>query len=99
MFQKSLRRQRLRQDTSAWTSGGPAKGRSVAAFLGRWRALPLRGPPRGQRFFFFFSRDLFDFVFSKEIRKTDRGGKARRHQITKLSVQPRAQIILDLPVL
>jgi hypothetical protein len=69
MFQKSLRRQRLRQDTSAWTSGGPAKGRSVAAFLGRWRALPLRGPPRGQRFFFSFRGISLISCFLKKFEK------------------------------
>ena len=33
----------------AWASGGHAGERRAAACLGRWRALPLRDPPRGQR--------------------------------------------------
>jgi len=33
----------------AWS--GPAGGRRVAACLERWRALPLRGPPRSQQHF------------------------------------------------
>jgi hypothetical protein len=46
MFQKPLRRMRLRHKTSAWASSGPAESRRVAACFGRWHALPLRGPPR-----------------------------------------------------
>jgi hypothetical protein len=41
-----LYRWRLRHKTSAWSLGGPAGGRRVAACLGRWRALPQHGPPR-----------------------------------------------------
>jgi hypothetical protein len=46
MFQLPLRRTRLRQKNSAWASSGPAGGRRVVTCLGRWRALPLRGPQR-----------------------------------------------------
>jgi hypothetical protein len=43
-FQEFLRRLRMRQKNSAWTSSGPPRSRLVAACLGRRRALPLRGP-------------------------------------------------------
>ena len=33
-------------ENSAWASGGPARCWRVAACMGRWRALPLHGPPR-----------------------------------------------------
>ena len=39
-----LCRLRLQHKTSAWTSGGLAGGRRLAQCLGRWHALPLRGP-------------------------------------------------------
>jgi hypothetical protein len=43
-----LRRLRLRRKISAWASGSPAGDRRVAACFGRWRAFPLRSPPRRQ---------------------------------------------------
>jgi hypothetical protein len=47
--QARSQRLRLQHKISAWASSGPAGGRCEAACLWRWRALPWRGPPSGQR--------------------------------------------------
>jgi hypothetical protein len=46
MYKELLCRLRLRNNTSAWASGGPAGGGRVATCLRRCGTLPQHGPPR-----------------------------------------------------
>jgi hypothetical protein len=72
-----LRRLRLWQKKSAWAFGSPAGGRHVAECLGRWRALPLRGPARR-----FYSPDRFSSIPNTSEEKD----ATHKRQIKKKSI-------------
>ena len=63
---------------SVCASSGPAVSRRVAACLRRWRALPLRGPPRGQR------KHSLRWLF--QIRLSCSRGKAGRHHAVRSTI-------------